>query len=268
LLFAGIEVSAVHANEVKNPKRDYPKAIFLAAIIIILTFTLGSLAIASVLPASTISLTAGLMQGFKELLAMFHLSFLLPIIGLLVAFGAIGGVAAWIIGPSKGLFATAKAGDIPPFLEKTNRNNVPTHILLIQGTIVTFLTCVFLLVPTVSTALFMLTALTAILYLMMYILLYASAIRLRYTQPNVKRSYKIPGGNFGMWLVGGVGILGALFAIIVGLFPPQQLAVGSPIFYVLFLIVGIIVFLGTPVLMIHARKPSWKLKNDHEKNSP
>jgi len=64
-----------------------------------------------------------------------------------------------------------------------------------------------------------------------------TAIWLRYTQPDVKGSYKTPVGNFGMWLVGGEGILGALFANIVGLFAPQQLAVGSPLFYVLFLIV-------------------------------
>lgn len=264
LLFAGMEVSAVHANEVKDPKKDYPKAIFLAALIILVVFSLGSLAIAAVLPADKISLTAGLMQGFKELLSLYHIDWLLPVMGLLVAFGSIGGVAAWIVGPSKGLFATAQAGDIPPILETKNKNNVPTHILIIQGIVVTALSLVFLLMPTVSTAFFLLTALTAILYLIMYILLYASAIRLRYTQPDVNRTYRVPGGNFGMWVIGGLGIIGALFAIIVGFFPPAQLPVGSPLFYIVFLCVGILIFVGAPILMIHLRKPSWKLKNDHQ----
>ncbi|QVL57747.1 MAG: amino acid permease [Simkaniaceae bacterium] len=261
LLFAGMEVSAVHANEVKDPKKDYPKAIFLAVLIILVIFTFGSLAIAAVLPPDKISLTAGLMQGFKELLDLFSMTWLLPVMGLLIAFGAIGGVAAWIVGPSKGLFATAKAGDIPPLLETKNKNNVPTHILIIQGIIVTILSLVFLLMPTVSTAFFLLTALTAILYLIMYMMLYAAAIRLRYSQPDVKRAYKVPGGNFGMWLVSGLGILGAAFAITVGFFPPKQLTIGNPLFYVLFLIGGIIVFVGAPILIIHFRKPSWKLKD-------
>lgn len=261
LLFAGMEVSAVHASEVKNPKKDYPKAIFLAVIIILIVFTFGSLAIAAVLPPDKISLTAGLMQGFKELLDLFSIGWLLPIVGLLIAFGAIGGVAAWIVGPSKGLFATAKAGDIPPILETKNKNNVPTHILVIQGVIVTVLSLVFLLMPTVSTAFFLLTALTAILYLIMYIMLYAAALRLRYTQPNVKRAYKIPGGNLGMWFVSGLGIIGAAFAIAVGFFPPKQLTIGNPLFYILFLVCGIVVFVGTPILIIHFRKPSWKLKD-------
>lgn len=265
LLFSGMEVSAVHALEVKNPKKDYPKAIFLAALIIIIVFTFGSLSIAAVLPASKISLTVGLMQAFKQLLHLFHMDWLLPVLGLLIAFGAIGSVAAWIIGPSKGLFATAKAGDLPPILETKNKKNVPSHILIIQGVIVTVLSLVFLLIPNVSTAFFLLTALTALLYLIMYIMLYAAAVRLRYTQPNVNRSYKVPGGNFGMWCVSGIGIAGALFAIIVGFFPPKQLVIGSPFFYVCFLIMGVLVFLGTPILMIHFRKPSWRLGRANEK---
>ncbi len=261
LLFAGMEVSAVHANEVKDPKKDYPKAIFLAVLIILIIFTFGSLAIAAVLPPDKISLTAGLMQGFKELLDLFSMGWLLPVMGLLLAFGSIGGVAAWIVGPSKGLFATAKAGDIPPLLQTKNKNNVPTHILIIQGIIITILSLVFLLMPTVSTAFFLLTALTAMLYLIMYILLYAAAIRLRYTQPDVKRTYKIPGGNFGIWLVAGLGILGAAFAIAVGFFPPKQLTIGNPLFYILFLVGAIIIFIGSPILIIRLRKPSWKLKD-------
>ena len=149
-----MEVSAVHALEVENPKRDYPRAIFLAASTIIVLFTLSSLAIAAVIPVEKISLTAGIMQGFKDLLGLFHMDWFLPVIGFLVAFGAIGAVTAWIIGPSKGLLATAKDGDLPPFLAHTNDNGVPTHILFVQGLVVTAITLVYLLMPNVSSAFF------------------------------------------------------------------------------------------------------------------
>ncbi|MFC1576216.1 amino acid permease [Candidatus Omnitrophota bacterium] len=260
LLFAGMEVSAVHALEVKNPKTDYPKAIFLAAITIVAIFTLSSLAIAAVIPVHKISLTAGIMQGFKDLLHLFGADWLLPVMGFLVAFGAIGAVTAWIIGPSKGLLATAKDGDLPPFLAHTNKNGVPTHILFVQGLIVTVITLVYLLMPNVSSAFFLLTALTAILYLIMYIMLFITAIRLRYTQPDVPRAYKVPGGNIGMWIVSGIGILGAIFAIAVGFFPPSQLKMGSPLFYVTFLIVGIVIFLGAPIIINLCKRPEWLSK--------
>ncbi|MDP8219263.1 MAG: amino acid permease [Candidatus Theseobacter exili] len=264
LLFAGMEVGAVHVTELKNPKKDYPKAVFLAMFIIIIVFTLGSLAISAVIPAANISLTVGVMQAFSNLLDKFHIKWMMPIIGFLVAFGTIGGVTAWIAGPSKGLLATAKDGELPPFLQHTNKNGVQTHILFVQGAVVTSISLVYLLMPTVSSAFFLLTALTAILYLFMYGLLYAAAIRLRYSQPNVHRTYKVPGGNTGMCLIAGIGFLAVLFAFIVGFFPPAQLAVGSPTFYVVFLVVGLIVFAGAPLIINKLKKPEWMPKETNE----
>ncbi len=260
LLFAGMEVSAVHAREVRNPKTDYPKAIFFAATIILLVFTLSSLSIAAVMPASDISLTAGIMQGLKSLLDKFNIGWMLPVLGFLVAFGAMGGVTAWIVGPSKGLFATASDGDLPPFLAHTNKNGVPTHILFIQGGIVTAISMLYLFMPNISSAFFLLTALTAILYLTMYILLFAAGIRLRYSQPDVDRAYRVPGGNAGMWFVAGTGLLGAVFAIIVGFFPPSKLTIGSPTFYVGFLAIGLSFFVIVPAIIYQLRKPGWAKK--------
>ncbi|NQT22775.1 MAG: amino acid permease, partial [Candidatus Omnitrophica bacterium] len=211
-------------------------------------------------PEKNISLTVGIMQGLKDLLHIFHMDWLLPVVGFLVAFGAIGAVTPWIVGPSKGLLATAKDGNLPPFLAHANANGVPTHILFVQGLIVSVITLVYLLMPNVSSAFFLLTALTAILYLIMYIILFAAGIRLRYSQPGVPRAYKIPGGNLGMWLVSGIGILGAIFAITVGFFPPSQLTVGSPTFYVAFITIGIIVFASAPLIINFLKKPEWAIK--------
>jgi len=264
LLFAGMEVGAVHVTEMKNPTKQFPKAIFSAMFLIIIIFTCGSLAIATVMPAGDIDLNAGIMQGFKELLHKFNINWLLPVMGLLAAFGAVGGVFGWIAGPSKGLLATAKDGDLPPFMAKTNKHDVQRNILLIQGCIVTVVSLVFLVMPNVSSAFFILSILTVAPYLVMYLLLYASAIRLRYTQPNVPRAYKLPGGKFVMWLVAGIGILAVLFAFIIGFFPPSQLEVGSPLFYVLFLAIGVLVFVLLPIIIGAIKKPEWKTDANKE----
>ncbi|MBU2251908.1 MAG: amino acid permease, partial [Proteobacteria bacterium] len=75
LLFAGVEVHAVHANELENPAKQFPASMFVAAIVIFTLFMLGSLAVAVVIPASRIGLMAGLMQAFEQLLNKFHLGF-------------------------------------------------------------------------------------------------------------------------------------------------------------------------------------------------
>lgn len=260
LIFAGMEVSAVHAQEVKNPQRNYPRAIFLATIVILIVFILGSLSIAVVVPQAKISLVAGLMQAFSVFLDVFGLKWLIPVIAFFVAAGALSQVSTWIVGPSKGLFATSKDGNLPPFFQHLNRNGMPTNLLIVQGLIVTVLSLIFLFMPTVSSSYWILSALTIQLYLIMYILMYAAALRLRYSEPGVPRAYKIPGGNSGMWVVAGIGIIGALFCIFIGFFPPAQLATGNIIFYETFLISGIAIMCLPPVIIYFLRRPEWTVR--------
>ncbi|MEA4858758.1 amino acid permease [Solidesulfovibrio sp.] len=258
LLFAGVEVHAVHANELKDPARQFPECMFLAAAVIFLLFMLGSLAVAAVVPAADISLTAGLMQAFERLFNTFGIGFLTPIMGLLAAFGSIGGVMSWVGGPSRGLLETARQGEIPPFMAKVNRNGVQQNILLIQAVIVSLLAALYFIMDNVSVAFFVLSAMTVTLYLVMYILMYAAAIRLRRTRPDLPRSYKVPGGLPGMWLVAGTGLLGVLFSLVVGFFPPTNLPVGNPTLYVGLVAGGMVVFVGLPLVINASKKPGWR----------
>ncbi|MBN2740873.1 MAG: amino acid permease, partial [Rhodobacteraceae bacterium] len=101
-------------------------------------------------------------------------------------------------------------------------------------------------------------AMTVSLYLLMYLMMYAAAIRLRYSQPEVDRHFRVPGGKLGMWLIAGFGFVAVAFALVVSFFPPSQVPVGSPGLYTGLVIGGLIVFGAAPFL-IHARKrPEWK----------
>ena len=133
LFFAGIEVSGVHAREVKNPQKNYPKAIFISGIIVALIFLVGSLSISMIVPLKELSLTAGIMQTFSVVLNSFNMKWMIPIIVLLCAPGMIVQVSSWIAGPSRGLLVTAEHGNLPPFFHKINKNNMPVHIMLFQG---------------------------------------------------------------------------------------------------------------------------------------
>jgi hypothetical protein len=101
----------------------------------------------------------------------------------------------------------------------------------------------------------------------MYLLLFASAIRLKHKYPKVKRTYEVPGGKLGMWIVSGVGLLGSAFAIFVGFFPPKQLAFKHPEFFVGFLGAGVIISLLLPQLIHGMRKASWKRKAKEVNNA-
>ena len=172
--------------------------------------------------------------------------------GLLVAFGALAGVLSWISGPSRGLLWTARDGQLPDFMKKTNKNGIQINILIIQGCIVSVLSSLYMIMSDVSVAFFLLSALTIGLYLLMYMMMYASGIKLRYTQPDLPRSYRVPGGNTGMWLVAGIGFLAVLFSFAVTFFPPSQLPVGSPAFYTSLVVIGTVVFFAMPFVISFA----------------
>jgi amino acid transporter len=129
---------------------------------------------------------------------------------------------------------------------------------MIQGVVVSLLACLYFIMNNVSVAFFLLSAITITLYLVMYILMYTAAIRLRFTQPDLPRSYQVPGGVFGMILLAGVGLLGVVFALVVGFFPPSNLPVGNPALYVGLVAAGMVMFVGLPLLINSLKKPDWK----------
>ena len=258
LLFAGVEVQAVHVVDMKNPSRGFPAAIGLAAIISLLLYAVGAVPIAGILPYEKISLQSGVFDAFHAVIADgWHLAWLAQLLSLLVGIGAIAGVFAWLGSPSRGLLTTADDGELPPVLQKTNRHGMPTHILMAQGAVVTVMSCLYFVIKDVSVVFFLVSAMTVALYLIAYMLMYAAAISLRYSEPKLARPFSVPGGMVGMWITGGIGFLGVLFSFLVAFFPPAQLPVGSPTLYVTLVIVGTVLFCGIPLVIHELRQPRW-----------
>jgi glutamate:GABA antiporter len=261
LAFGGLEVSAAHVKEVASPQKTFPKAILIAALMSLLLYVAGALAIAFMVPREEISLVAGLMEAFAEFLNNFHLEWMMVPLSLMVIFGAVGELNAWIIGPVRALHATAGHGDLPPIFQKLNRNKVPANLLFFQGIIVTIASFAFLWMPTASSAFWILSAMAVQLYLVMYILMFLSAIKLRYTHPDIKRPYRVPGGKVGIWVTGLVGAVSSLGAFALGFLPPNQLQTGNAVFYEGFLFIGLALMSIIPVIIFQCKRPEWQVKH-------
>ncbi|EBY2669717.1 amino acid permease [Salmonella enterica subsp. enterica serovar Newport] len=261
LFYAGMEMNAIHVKEVENPKRNYPIAIMLAALGTVLIFVLGTLAIAFVIPQSDISLTQSLLVAYDTMFRWAGIEWLGPVVAFSLAIGVLAGVVTWVAGPSSGLLIVAKAGYLPRWWQHTNENGMATHILLVQALLVSLLAILFVVLPSVQAAYQIMSQLTVILYLVMYILMFSAAIYLRYSQPNRPRPYRIPGGDIGMWIIGGAGLIGSVIAFIFSFIPPSQISVGSPADYVGILIVLTLFFTSLPFLIYKVRKPHWRDEN-------
>jgi amino acid transporter len=190
------------------------------------------------------------------MLARYGLENWARLIALGMALGVFGSVNAWIVGPSKGLLTAAEDGALPAALCKVNKKNVPTRILLLQGGIVSLICLAFALQPTVESTYFMISVLTIQMYLIMYFMMFLTALRLRKTHPLHRGRFRVPGGTFGLWLVCGIGLLAAVIAIILGFFPPEQLAKSgiNPTTFITFLAVGLAIGVLIPLVITYARR--------------
>lgn len=261
-VYAGLEMSSVHANEVKNPQRNYPVALFLGVLLLLVLNIFGSVSVAIVIPHENISLVAGIMQAFTDFFHHFHLDWLVPVIAFLAALGATGQVSTWVLGPCKGVLGVAKRGDLPPWFAKTNSAGVPTNLLILQALAISVVGLTYLIIPGVNEAFFLLLIMATQMYIVVYLFMFGAGIKLRYTFPDVQRAYKVPGGHIGMWIVAGAGFLTVLFCFFAGYIPPQQISGQISALYKPFLIIGIVVMGVIPLIIYQFRQPEWKTATD------
>ncbi len=264
LFYAGMEMSGVHVRQIKNPTVNYPKAVIIGAIATVAIFVLGTYALGVIIPAKDINLVQSLLVGFDNYFSVLHVRWLSPVIAIALAFGVLAGVLTWVAGPSKGVFAVGQAGYLPKFFQRTNKNGVQKNILYVQGGIVTVLSFLMVLMPSVQSFYQILSQLTCILYLIAYLLMFAAAIRLRYSMKRAPRPYRLgKTGNGMMWLIAGVGFVGSLVAFIFSFFPPSQVNMGSDAVWFTVLIAGTVFFVVLPFIILKFKKTSWhSLGND------
>ena len=220
LFYAGMEMMGIHVMDVNNPSKNYPKAIIIGSLVTVCIFVLGTFSLGFIIPAKDISLTQSLLIGFDNYFKYLHMSWASPIIAIALMFGVLAGVLTWVAGPSKGIFAVGKAGYLPPFFQKANKNGVQRNILLM--------------------------------------LMFSAAIVLRYKMKDLARPFRLGKGNGLMWLLGCMGFCGALLAFILSFIPPSQISTGSNTVWFSVLVIGCIVVVGAPFLIYAARKPSWR----------
>jgi glutamate:GABA antiporter len=256
LSYSGMEMNAVHVSSLRNPGKEFPKSMFLAMTLVLLIFILPALAISWVVPSAQLSLTAGVMQAFDAFFQYFNIGWLTPLIAVGLVAASVGGMLTWLAGPSKGLLLISRQeGYLPPFLQKLNKNGVQQNILVAQGVVTTGIALMYALIPSVSGAYWIFSVITTQVYLIMYLLMFVAAMRLRKNQPDHKRGFRAP--LLSVLCV--TGLLASTAAMIIGFVPSSQFGSGSVWSYVLIIAYGLLL-LGViiPGAFLKFRKPSWR----------
>jgi amino acid transporter len=258
--YAGVEVNAVHVDELRDPGREFPRAMFVACGLVLLIFIFPTLAIAWVIPSHDISLTAGVMQAFHSLLEHFGAGFAVPVIAVALSIGALAGMIAWLDGPSKGLLEIGRQqGYLPPWFQRVNKEGIQVRIIAAQGVVITVIGLLYAVIPNVSSVYWVFAAMATQVYLIMYVLMFIAAVRLRRRQPDHARGYRAPA----LLLQCVVGVASSVFAFVIGFVAPSQFGHSSPVLYALLMLAGILVIGVLPPLALERRrKPGWKTAPD------
>lgn len=256
-MFGGMELAANCQKYVKNPKKQYPQAIIISTIIIIVLSVFGTAAISILVPRQHTSLTAGLIQAFSNGAHALHMPWLPYAMGACVGLGEIGIMVVYIMSLSKGLQASVHDGLLPPVLAKESRQGVPYLLVLMLSAVAALVSLLFLLLPSVGAAYWLIEAIVAVGTTLRYLIVFAGAIYLRYKAPDVPRIIRVPGGNLGMWLISGAAFLMCAFAITMTFVPPDEFNIGNPVVFDTILGIGTALFITLPIICGYWSK-RWK----------
>lgn len=245
--FAGVELAAYHIRESKDPQHSYPRALGIAAILILFVYVFGTLAIAAVVPQNELLLASGLVQAFHVFFESFGITWIVPLLAFFLLIGALAGINAWVVGPAKGMLVVAEDGFFPKWLRHTNSHGVPTALLLLQAIVGSILSLVFLYLQDNSASIWFLTALSAKFTCAQYGLVFISALKLRYSKAKVTRAFKAPV----IWLLSGLGICSCIFGFAIVYAPHAKLVSIDLSYFGLFLVIG---FLGLSVPTLYLIK--------------
>ena len=160
--------------------------------------SIGGLSVAVSIPVSEINLSAGVVQTFNVLVSSFNpaLEWTVRIIAALLLLGVLAEIASWIVGPSRGMYVAAQNGILPKSFAKVNKNGVPVTLVISQ----LLITTIAIIVLTNSggggnTSFLIALALTVVIYLCSYFMLFLGYMYLICKQPEKKRVFNIPGGK-------------------------------------------------------------------------
>ncbi|EEL48546.1 MULTISPECIES: tyrosine-tyramine antiporter [Bacillus cereus group] len=264
-IFAGVEISSVHANNIENPKRNYPVAVITSVVLLVIFNIIAGLTVSNAVPRGELEL-ANITQPYLIFCENLGIpSIFVNIISLMILIGVLVQLSAWVLGPSKSMIKVADEGNLPKFFQKRTKKDIPITFVMIQAIVISLVSFLYVVVPDVNSAFLIITITTTILYCIVYALIAISAIRLRYNMPNVKRPFRLGSkGNGLMWFVSIFSMIGIVLTIIVSLIPPSILKPSQYTGYVIYQVVATVVMIGIALVINKCKKPEWKKEDNKE----
>ena len=221
--FTGLELVSVMSEEVHNPRRTLPRAVFGAGALIALMYIVGTFAILALVPAANIDPQSGVFNAITAGSVALRLGFLGVIAAVLVTAGNAGGVGSTVAGVARIPFVVGVDRYMPAAFGKIHpRWKTPWVSILVQASISAAILLGSQINETSQGAYQKLIDAGIILYFIPFLYMFAAAIKLarRPDRASNPHAVLVPGGIPGVWICGSLGFIVVLGGILLSLIQP------------------------------------------------
>jgi len=217
----GFELVATMTKEMKDV-RDMPKSIFLAAGITAFLYVFGTVGILLALPVEDIGLVAGIIDTLHKLFGDSAFgNFMVNAIGVMALLTFIGNMVTWTMGASRAAAEAASEGELPDAVGKmSEKYDTPVGANNITGIISTIVILAYAVFAQDSDELFWsVFAFSSCVFLLPYLFMFPSYLKLRISEPEKERPFRVPGGMGVQWALSIVCFMVIAQAVVLFIFP-------------------------------------------------
>jgi amino acid transporter len=244
--FTGMELVCAMSEEVRDPRRTFPRAIYTSAVLIALIYIAATVALLAVRPAAEVDVRNGVFQAITGGSTMLGLAWFGILAALLVTVGNAGGVGATVAGVARVPFVAGVDRYLPSFFGKIHpRWKTPWISILVQAGISAIVLIAANINTTLANGYQFLVDMSVILYFIPFLYMYAAVIKLasRPDRNANRHAVLIPGGRIGVWITGMLGFIVTLGSMGLAMIPPGNVA-SKPLFefYIVISTAGMIGF--------------------------
>jgi amino acid transporter len=217
--FSGCEAASFMGEEIKNPRRTIPLALFSAGATVAICYILGTIGVLLALPAAEVSNLQGLMQAVSKTAHRLSFEGAIPFTAFLIALSNVGAAGAFLAAVARLPFVAGIDRYLPPIFGRLHpRWRTPWFALLTQAVFGVVFVFLGQAGTSVKGAYDVLVALSVIIYFIPFLYLFASMLKLQGETAGAE-VIRVPGGRPVATLVSIVGLLTTTLTIILSLVP-------------------------------------------------
>jgi amino acid transporter len=219
---SGLESASMMGDELRDPRRNIPRALLLGGSLIILLYILSTVAMLVALPQTRILHLQGFMLSISEAADRVGATGLTAVTALLITLGGLGQAGAWFAAGGRLPFVAGIDRFLPPAFGRIHPRYGSPHVsLLVQAAIAALFIFLGQAGTTVKGAYDVLVSMSIIGYFIPYLFMFASMIKLQ-REPAGPDVMRVPGGRPAATLLGAVGFAVTAATIVLALIPAED----------------------------------------------